>query len=263
MSRQRLALFVLLVVLGQSLVACQGARIYLPDGVSPVQATWLYGKFIIPSAYAKSGETITYRQTVGQPHWDTLAASDVKPNASVPVVLYMHGCRGMHGQARRYSKLLESEGYAVFMPDSFKRPYRRECREQGTLEERVLLRKQEVEYALDRIRGLSWVNQKRVMLMGFSEGGNTTDSWSKPGFAAHLVMGSACTLVDGKPAAPAGVPVLAIVGAQDRYRPGFSCRIEREDGISRSIVIKGAGHTVAQYPETKEAIRAFLGKCCS
>lgn len=43
----------------------------------------------------------------------------------------------------------------------------------------------------------------------------TIDNWAEAGFAGHLIMGSACTLVGGKPAAPAGTPVLAIVGAND------------------------------------------------
>jgi dienelactone hydrolase len=175
----------------------------------------------------------------------------------------MHGCKGTGRQAETFSELLLDEGYAVFMPDSFKRPGRKQCSAQGRLTSRVALRTEEVDHAIDRIKQLSWVDQSRLVLMGFSEGGNTTDNWSKPGFAGHLVMGSACTLVGGQPAAPAGTPVLAVVGANDEYRPGRSCRIDESDGISRSVVLEGVGHTVAQYPETQEAIRTFLRKCCS
>ena len=169
----------------------------------------------------------------------------------------------MSHQADRFSDLLLSEGYAVFMPDSFKRPGRKQCSMQGRLQNRVALRTEEVGYALNQIKQLPWVDKDRLVLMGFSEGGNTTDNWSQPGFAGHLVMGSACTLVGGKPAAPNGTPVLAVVGANDRYRPGKSCRIDDSDGISKSIVLPGVGHAVAQYPKTEAAIRTFLKKCCS
>lgn len=252
-----------LILFGLLFAGCQTNPTKLPVGVSPVQATWLYGKFTIPPAFTKSGLPVTYRQSVGDPGWTQLAVANIKPGLKVPVVLYMHGCKGISRQADRYSKLLNSEGFAVFMPDSFQRPGRLACREQGTLQERVALRTQEVDYALSQIKQLSWVNQNRVMLMGFSEGGNTVDNWSKPGFAAYLIMSSACTLVGGAPAVPAGVPVLAIVGSNDQFRPGESCTIDRADGMSQSIVIKGAGHTVAQYPATQKAIRTFLHKCCS
>ena len=103
----------------------------------------------------------------------------------------------------------------------------------------------------------------RVILMGHSEGGNTTDNWSKRGFAAHIIVGSACTLVNGFPAAPEGVPVLALVGEKDETRPGLSCTVRRTIGGSKSIVIPGAGHVISRHPETKAAIRNFLRACCS
>lgn len=240
-----------------SITACQTAQI-LPDGVTPVQATWLYGRYIIPSTFTKTGSVQTIQQTLGQSDWTLSASQVIKPNSKVPITLYLHGCKGIHQQAKIYSQLLISEGYAVFMPDSFQRPGREQCRAQGTLTERVALRTQEVAYALKQIRKLTWVDQKRVLLMGFSEGGNTADSWSRPGFAGVMIMSSACTLVGGIPATPADTPVLAVVGANDDYRPGLSCNINRNDGVSRSIVIPGAGHKIAHYQETKQAIRTFL-----
>ncbi len=235
----------------------------LPDGVTPVMATWLYGRYTFPSDVRDSIFSKTFQQPQGKPVWTELAGKDIKPNIKVPVVLYMHGCKGWNPQTDRFRDLLVSEGYAVFMPDSFQRPGRKKCKKQGSLRDRVLLRTEEVEYALKQIRELTWVDQRRVILMGFSEGGNTTDNWSKPGFAAHIIIGSACTLVGGVPAVPPNVPVLAVVGEEDKYRPGLSCKIERTIGGSRSIVIPGAGHSVAQYPETRKAIKEFLQQCCS
>ena len=261
LSRLKIVYFPLLAAV--VLLGCQSNLTQLPAGVTPVQATWLYGKYTIPAKYVDSNKTLTFQQSVGEPQWSDVAAASLKSGAKMPVVLYMHGCKGMSRQAELFRDLLVSEGYAVFMPDSFQRPGRKQCGEQGKLRDRVALRTREVEFALAQIKQLSWVDQSRLMLMGFSEGGNTTDNWSKPGFASHLIMGSACTLVGGKPAAPAGTPVLAVVGSNDEYRPGKSCRVDESDGISMSIVISGAGHSVAQYPETQQAIRSFLQKCCS
>ena len=60
-----------------------------------------------------------------------------------------------------------------------------------------------------------------------------------------------------------GTPVLAIVGSEDHYRPGSSCYIERTVGGSKSIIISGAGHSIAHLGETNESIKTFLRKCCS
>ncbi|MCP5318435.1 MAG: dienelactone hydrolase family protein [Chromatiaceae bacterium] len=253
----------LFVLISLTVCGCQTTPVNLPAGVSPVSATWLNGRYTIPGSYLADGRTMTYEQEVDQPAWTTLLRADIKPAQQVPVVLYMHGCTGWSHQDDVYRTLLTAEGYAVFMPNSFARPGRRQCREQGALADRVTLRTAEVEYALAQIHELEWVDRDRVILMGYSEGGNTTDNWSKPGFAAHMIMGSACTLVGGSPAAPQGVPVLAVVGENDSYRPGLSCFVERTVGGSESIVIPGGKHAVAEYPQTQQAIREFLKTCCS
>lgn len=244
------------------LIACRSTSDRLSEGVSPVRATWLYGRFTLPPKATKNFSSRTVQQSVGEPPWIALAENELKPDIKLPVVLYLHGCSGFTRQDDIYRDLLVSEGYAVFAPDSFRRPGRRKCRDHGPLRERVMLRIEEVEYALKEIGKLTWVDQDRVILMGFSEGGNTTDNWSKPGFAAHIVIGSACTLVGGVPAAPEGVPVLAIVGEKDRFRPGQSCKVLRTEGGSRSIVIPGGHHAIADHPETREAIKTFLRQCC-
>lgn len=250
-------------ILAISLASYQTTLAQESSAVSVVKATWMYGRHTIPASARDSFFSKTFHQSPGDPEWTTLAEKQIKSGIKVPAVLYLHGCSGFTKQDDIYRDLLVSEGYAVFMPDSFQRPGRRQCDKQGPLRERVPLRTEEVEYALQEIQKLPWVDQKRLVLMGFSEGGNTTDNWSKPGFAAHIIIGSACTLVGGEPAAPPNVPVLAIVGEKDHFRPGLSCRIDRIIGGSRSIVIPGGPHGIAEYSVTREAIKIFLRQCCS
>lgn len=256
----------LVVFFGAAVLAflggCQTTPTKLPDGVTPTAATWLYGRHTLPATATKTGVVRTFQQSPGDPLWTELAESEIG-SSKVPVILYMHGCNGFRGEGRRFRELLTAEGYAFFAPDSFQRPGRKECSQQGRLRDRVSLRLQEVRYALDQIRNMSWVDQDRIILMGFSEGGNTTDNWSEAGFAAHIIIGSACTLVGGMPAAPVGTPVLAVVGSNDRFRPGKSCKIDRTVGGSQSIVLPGRGHSIARYSETKDAVREFLGRCCN
>lgn len=252
---------VLLTVASVFLASCQTT---LPKGVTPVMATWLYGHHTLPPTATISGDRETFNSSSGVKLWTDSAEKMVKPGEKLRVALYLHGCGGMSGQAIQYRELMTSLGYAVFMPDSFQRPGRQACEAQGGLDQRIAIRLQEVEYALSQIRQLSWVDQDKIILMGFSEGGNTTDNWEEKGFAAHIILGSACTQTrDGMPQAPIGTPVLAIVGAEDRFRPGSSCYMERTVGGSKSIIIPYAGHSIARLDETQEAITTFLRKCCS
>ena len=92
--------------------------------------------------------------------------------------------------------------------------------------------------------------------MGISEGGAAVADWDKSGFAAHIIEANNCP--KGQPMAPEGVPVLAIVGEQDSYLGGTSCKIDRDVGGSRSIVIPGGQHDISSLPETEQAIDDFL-----
>lgn len=236
-----------------------GCQAPLPNGVTPVQATWLLGYHTIPQQYMRSHTNKSWRHALD---WQTQAAKEIKPDIKIPVVLYLHGCGGIEREDFSYRDLMLKQGYAVFMPDSFIRN-RMPCRDEGPLSERINMRTDEVKNALTQLRKLPWVDQKHILLMGFSEGGNTVDNWSRPGFAAEIILSSACTETGtSKPRAPADVPVLAIVGQNDNYRPGLSCYITRTIGGSRSIVIPGARHQVAHYPQTRDAIKRFLSQCC-
>ena len=250
---------VLLVLVSVIIISCQS----LPKGVSSVMATWLYGYHTLPSTVTISGNVESFRSSPEAPPWTKLAAKELKSGIKLPVVLYMHGCKGIISETEQYRRLLLSQGYGVFIPDSFKRLGRQACRDEGSLSHRVSLRLEEVEYALIKIRELPWVDQNQVILMGFSEGGNTVDNWSKKGFSAHIIVGSACTLSGGTPAAPNGVPVLAVVGGSEPIRPGRSCTIQRTIGGSKSVVIPGAGHRISGYAETQSSIKSFLRQCCS
>jgi len=237
----------------------------LPAGVSPVQATWLYGQISLPSSVTDSGKSKSFSPSYSDKPWPISAEKFIKPGMKIPLAIHMHGCGGIgeNDEAREYRDLMLSLGYAVFMPDSFQRPGRERLCGQGGMHERIDMRTNEVAYALKQIRKLNWVDQDRLVLMGFSEGGNATDNWYTRDFAGLIVLGSACTHSGGSPSAPAEVPVLAIVGESDDYRPGMSCTIKRKIKGSRSIVIPNADHWIATDSVTQNAIKQFLQQCCT
>ncbi|MDH5395045.1 MAG: dienelactone hydrolase family protein [Gammaproteobacteria bacterium] len=225
-------------------------------------ATWLHGEHTLPSSITKSGEAERYKPVYTKTGMLDNSKSIIKPGTKVPAVIYMHGCAGISNEAYNYKNIMLSQGYAFFMPDSFARPGREKLCGKGGMNERVTMRQREVSTALKELRKMTWIDQKKIILMGFSEGGNTTDSWYNDDFTALIVLGSACTNSGGSPSAPANVPVLAIVGEHDDYRPGMSCSITRTIGGSQSIIIKGANHWISHYDETKKAINQFLKTCC-
>ncbi len=244
-----------LVLLGLTFVSFPGQAHHtvLPEGMSEVEATWLWGYYTIPASITLDGSPYWYSYAhtdvnkINNPAWTEVAAGDLKPGAKAPAVLLLHGCSGLaRGPAPR-RLLLMKWGYAIFQPDSFARPGRT-CN-RTTLFKRM----EELDYALKMIRGLPWVDQDRVILMGISQGGAAVATWGQPGFAAHIILEHDCG--GRKSKAPEGTPVLAVIGEKDDYTPGSNCKIDPKAGGSKSIVIPDAGH-VLDFPE--KAVEAFL-----
>jgi len=234
----------------------------LPEGVTPVDATWLFGEHALPATATRSGSSESYKPRRDKQRETIETGALIKPGIKIPAAIYLHGCAGISSEAYNYKKLMLSQGYAVFMPDSYARPGREKLCGKGGMSARVDMRHAEVRAALKAIRQLPWIDQKRLVLMGFSEGGNATDNWYSDDFAGLIVLGSACTSSGGSPSAPERVPVLAIVGEIDEYRPGLNCTITRSVGGSKSIVIPRANHWISHHDITQNAIKEFLGLCC-
>ena len=175
-------------------------------------ATWLWGYHSIPGSITgdASPYLYTYPHTdagrIIDPPWTDVAAKHVKPGVRAPVVVFLHGCTGIIRGGVGYRVLLLEEGFAVFEPDAYARPGH-SCESSS-----IAKRTEELAYALSEIRRLPWVDQDRVVLMGFSEGGRTVGFWDQPGFAAHVILAAPALS-----RAPAGVPVLAVAGAEDPY----------------------------------------------
>ncbi len=234
----------------------------LPDGVTPVMATWLWGYHTVPASITKDGYPRLYAyphtdaNRINDPPWTEVAARDMKAGARVPAMLWLHGCDGMPRGSVGYRVYFMSKGYALFEPDSFARPGHR-C-DDGN----VPKRREEISHAFEQISELSWIDQGRIILVGISEGGRTVVGWEKPGFAAHIILMAGCRWGDRFIRAPAGIPLLAIMGGDDEYFAGYPCEVTRQIGGSRSIVIPGAPHDIMDRREVRKALDVFLKECC-
>ncbi len=227
----------------------------LPEGVTPIAATWLWGHYLVPGSVTKDGSPYRYvyphkdPSRIIDPPWTEAAARHIKDGVKAPAVVVLHGCSGLIRGGVGYRMLLLEEGFAVFEPDAYARPGH-SCEQSSPL-----LRRQEADYALERVRELNWVDQQRVVLMGFSEGGRAVALRDKPGFAAHIVL-----MAPAVPTGPGGVPVLSVAGTKDDYARPDTYHAVAASGAngSKAILIPDQGHDILAHSEFKAALITFL-----
>lgn len=196
-----------------------------------------------------------------------------RPAAKLPLVLFLHGCNGLHPGYRVDLAFLRSRGYAVVAPDSFAREYKPQSCEwrskSGGFHPGVIgFRLAETEYALDRLRAFPWVDPDRIVLMGQSEGGIATANYTGEGLAGRVILGWTCQIpwpplwgLSGDRA----TPVLSLVSRRDPwFVPWYlqgDCG-EDMDGFAdaRSVVLDGSTHHVLRLPEAQDAVGGFLAR---
>lgn len=234
---------------------------------SPAQGrlhrTWTKGVVSIPNSITKNGEFC--RGTMDQERVKNCLAA-VRPDVKTPAFIFMHGCDGMN---MSYVAHLGSLGYPVFAPDSLARGDRKiECEINNQDKPRSIIRArlEEAKYAFQQIRALPWVDDSRIILAGFSEGGITTALYEEAGVTGKMIFGWSCNAFDpwwrGVRGA-SSIPVLAIVGSDDPYHQNPSNRGDcgefiRKRKRSSSIVIPKVGHDIIRERQAQNAISDFV-----
>ena len=230
----------------------------LPDGMSKEQAAWLWGYHTIPASITLDGSPYWYGyehtdvNKIDNPAWSQVATGHIKPGAKTPVALVMHGCSGIIRSPTAYRVFLMELGFAVIEPDSFARPGHA-CA-YGALGVRMA----DLGHAYKMVRELPWVDQDRIVLIGISQGGAAVAQWDQAGFAAHVILADNCD--GGKPRAPEGIPVVAVVGEKDKNYQGSSCDVKRKLKGSKSVVIPDAPHGIIDYHEAEQAMKQMFEK---
>jgi predicted esterase len=125
------------------------------------------------------------------------------------------------------------------------------------------MRTQELVYTLQQLRKADWIDQKRIILTGFSEGAQAVSVYRGEEFAALILVGTDCRHSGGSPATPNGIPVLNIVGSQDEWGYGAGCSIGRKVGGSKGVVFEKRVHDLSGDAEAREVLEHFLEECCA
>ena len=126
------------------------------------------------------------------------------------------------------------------------------------------MRFEEAAYAARSLKALPWVDERRLILAGHSEGGVTAALYPGDEYAARIILGWTCTSGDSWWSGirgPSKTPVLAVVGSEDHYyRNKYNaghCSVAGRPN-SKSVVLKGSGHDIFPLPQTWAAIEEFL-----
>lgn len=198
------------------------------------------------------------------------ALASLPEGKRLPVLVFLHGCTGIQLEEGTVEELAPKAGFAVVFPDSFARKVReRNCNlgdySDGQFPAAYPYRWAEAEYVRARLAEAAWVDQDRVVLGGFSEGGIATALYERGSYAGYLVMGWTCHSPRPRIAGlrvPTTAPLLTVVMVRDPRTdwPGWrgDCGAWMASAAARSLVIDGAGHGVQSHPEARRAVRDFL-----
>lgn len=237
------------------------------DSEAGVERAWRYGQHRLPRTSLREGQFYSLGEVIRKypETWQSRVAEfTLKPGTRLPAVIYLHGCAG-NTAGDQWAGKFDELGYAFFAPDSLARPRASLCGTGRTrmIGERIPMRTEEAMYALRQLRKAEWIDQMRIVLMGSSEGAQAASTYAGVEFAAVVLSATDCRFSGGSPRAPGNVPVLIMVGENDRQGGGSGCAIVRRIRGSRLEVIKGAGHKLATFPQAREALTRFLEACCA
>ncbi|CAD7847209.1 MAG: hypothetical protein [Olavius algarvensis Gamma 3 endosymbiont] len=240
------------------LTGCAAPGVGIPGGDELARA-WRYGQHLLPQSALRENQFKSISEIRAYPDaWvELVAANKIKPEIKLPAVVYLHGCAG-NRNGDYWGKLVNGLGFAFFAPDSLARPRESLCDTGNMKKLRIPLRNSELRYARRQLKRLDWIDQSRIVLLGFSEGAQTAAAYSGDEFAAIVLMGTNCRFSGGSPKAASSIAVLSLMGKNDRYYEGLGCRIKRTVSGSKSRVIDGAGHNLRNNKEAVSEIRKFL-----
>jgi dienelactone hydrolase len=233
---------------------------------------------VLSGCMATTSSGLLINTTASNGAVEQIPATVSKPDGPgpFPAVVIMHDCSGLgfrsSGSPARWARELVDHGYVVIIPDSFTTRGHPGgvCTDPSPSRNEVApyQRVRDAYAALVYARSLSYVDGRRVGLMGGSHGGTTTlaaiaapESAREPharernnGFAAAVGLYPGCAPMPGTRSGPSSAlykpvaPLLILIGEKDDWTPAEPCRklteAARQSGYPVAIkVYPGAYHS--------------------
>lgn len=197
-----------------------------------------------------------------------------KLEGKFPVVIYLHGCDGINlNHDTLWARYIAKLGFAVILPNSFSRPKRiSNCNPliksgTGRFPAADVYRQEEIAYAITRLKKESWVDSKKIYLMGHSEGGRAAALANFKDLRGIIISAWQCTsrqypLSDGIKS-DMSIPVLALIYDEDPWYFGTPNQGDcAKHGGARldfsQKLFKGKFHQTYDNSEARLAVTEFL-----
>jgi dienelactone hydrolase len=203
-------------------------------------------------------------------------------NGKFKTIIYLHGCAGHWvGTAKRID-FYAKNGYAVIAPPSMARKkYAQSCDTsvpRGGMYRSVLkIRQIDAENAILKAKQLSWTDNENIFLVGLSEGGITTATYTpkniESSIKGRVIEGWTCNAgweeYQGVNT-PYNEPVLSLVAKYDpwfqaEYLKGHCGQFKNNNPLSKSIIIDDGtqlskGHGLMHDKKIQKITLDFLKK---
>jgi len=216
--------------------------------------------------------------TGAAPYFGRFKDAPRSAQASVPVVVFLHGSSGLGLAAiGEWQRWLSGLGVASVAPDSFALPQRITYSspiDVATYEKIHAMRSAEIDAALEGLSRAPWADRSRLVLAGASEGAVPVARYGGSAFVGRMIFSWSCednyfvqshrTVVD-----PAH-PVLNVISSVDPYfspsnpwlgNPGalgHCARALKDHPRATVVLITGAPHTLLNLPAARHAAQGFL-----
>jgi hypothetical protein len=174
-----------------------------------------------------------------------------KPKQKIPLVLYMHGSKGL-GNGDFFRKLITKKIKAIFFaPKSFaiqNRPIYNSPAKQSEYKKVHQLRQGEIKYCLKKFKKIKFIDKKNLFLMGSSEGALATAIFKSNRFKSRIILSFSCENTYFYPKFKSKIskdePVLNIMGSCDEFF-GYHSKLNKNHNIK--------GHSIDTFRNHKNA----------
>ncbi len=203
--------------------------------------------------------------------------------ARSPLVVLMHGSSGNAAFIKEYQAWLAQElGLPSIAPDSMAIPDRLTYTspiDKPTYERVHALRLAELRNALARAASLPWVDPRRIVVIGTSEGAVPVARLDDRQPLARVIYAWSCEqnyfVEEPRTAIPRDVPVLAMIAVKDPFFSpenawskdvkvsGTCAQALKEHASAMVVTLATDKHTIVNFPEARDVTAGFLRRVLS